>query len=92
MSLAKTRRSRGGCHAALHLLGDLEHLVVQDMFLTATAELAHVVLPAAASWCEIEGTVTIAIVASSECAKPQSTGSGAGRPGHSLRPCASTGS
>ena len=28
------------------------------MFLTRTAELADVVLPAAASWCESEGTVT----------------------------------
>ena len=36
----------------------LEILVVQDMFLTATAELADVVLPAAAGWCESEGTVT----------------------------------
>jgi len=36
----------------------LDHLVVQDIFLTKTAELAHVVLPAAASWCESEGTVT----------------------------------
>jgi formate dehydrogenase major subunit len=42
----------------LRLLGALDHLVVQDMFLTATAEMAHVVLPAAASWCESEGTVT----------------------------------
>jgi len=28
------------------------------MFLTRTAEMAHVVLPASASWCESEGTVT----------------------------------
>ena len=28
------------------------------MFLTETAELADVVLPAAAGWCESEGTVT----------------------------------
>ena len=41
-----------------HLLGGLEHLVVQDMFLTATAGMADVVLPAAAGWCESEGTVT----------------------------------
>jgi predicted molibdopterin-dependent oxidoreductase YjgC len=41
-----------------HLLESLEHLVVQDIFRTATAELADVVLPAAASWCEAEGTVT----------------------------------
>jgi formate dehydrogenase major subunit len=43
---------------ARHLLEGLEHLVVQDIFLTATAELADVVLPAAANWCEAEGTVT----------------------------------
>jgi formate dehydrogenase major subunit len=43
---------------ANRLLRGLDHLVVQDMFLTKTAELAHVVLPAAASWCESEGTVT----------------------------------
>ena len=40
------------------LLAGLDHLVVQDIFLTPTAELADVVLPAAADWCEAEGTVT----------------------------------
>ncbi len=40
------------------LLRGLELLVVQDVLLTATARLAHVVLPAAAGWCESEGTVT----------------------------------
>jgi formate dehydrogenase major subunit len=39
-------------------LGALDHLVVQEIFLTRTAEFAHVVLPAAATWCEGEGTVT----------------------------------
>jgi len=39
-------------------LNGLRHLVVQDIFLTQTAELAHVVLPAAAGWAESEGTVT----------------------------------
>lgn len=39
-------------------LTDLDHLVVQDIFLTKTAELADVVLPAAAAWCESEGTFT----------------------------------
>ena len=43
---------------AMHLLENLDHLVVQDIFLTQTARLAHVVLPAAAGWCESEGTVT----------------------------------
>ena len=41
-----------------HALGGLDHLVVQEIFLTRTAEFAHVVLPAAATWCEGEGTVT----------------------------------
>ncbi len=43
---------------AVHLLQSLDHLVVQDIFLTKTAQLAHVVLPGSASWCESEGTVT----------------------------------
>jgi predicted molibdopterin-dependent oxidoreductase YjgC len=43
---------------ALKLLGGLDHLVVQDIFLTKTAEMADVVLPASATWCEAEGTVT----------------------------------
>jgi formate dehydrogenase major subunit len=43
---------------ARELLEGLDHLVVQDIFLTATAQLADVVLPAAADWCEYEGTVT----------------------------------
>ena len=38
-------------------LKDLDFLVVQDIFLTATAELADVVLPAA-GWGESEGTFT----------------------------------
>jgi formate dehydrogenase major subunit len=43
---------------ATALLGGLDHLVVQDIFLTKTAALADVVLPASATWCEAEGTVT----------------------------------
>ena len=43
---------------AIHLLQGLDHLVVQDIYLTRTAELADVVLPATAAWCEGEGTVT----------------------------------
>ena len=45
-------------HHSMHLLEGLETLVVQDVLLTQTAELADVVLPAAAGWCETEGTVT----------------------------------
>jgi formate dehydrogenase major subunit len=41
-----------------HVLQQLDHLVVQEIFLTKTAQLAHVVLPAAATWAEGEGTVT----------------------------------
>ena len=41
-----------------HLLENLEHLVVQEIFLTKTAQLAHVVLPSTAAWAEGEGTVT----------------------------------
>ncbi len=40
------------------LLEGLEFMIVQDMFLTRTAEYADVVLPAAAGWAESDGTVT----------------------------------
>src|SRR5881628_3225441 len=43
---------------ARHLLEGLEFMVCQDIFLTKTGELADVVLPASAAWCETEGTVT----------------------------------
>jgi predicted molibdopterin-dependent oxidoreductase YjgC len=43
---------------AVRLLRSLKHLIVQDIFLTKTGELADVVFPASASWCEAEGTVT----------------------------------
>ena len=43
---------------ALHLMQGLDCLVVQDLFLTQTAEIADVVLPAQAGWAESEGTVT----------------------------------
>ena len=51
-------RSEADQTRAVRLLSGLEHLVVQDIFLTQTAELANVVLPAAAGWAESEGTVT----------------------------------
>ena len=51
-------QSEADQNRARHLLEGLEFLVVQDIFLTATAELADVVLPASAAWAESEGTVT----------------------------------
>jgi len=51
-------RSEADTQRTRRLLEGLEHLVVQDIFLTDTAALAEVVLPATASWSEAEGTVT----------------------------------
>ncbi len=51
-------QSEADQNRVVNLLKGLDHLVVQDIFLTRTAELADVVLPAVASWCEAEGTVT----------------------------------
>jgi predicted molibdopterin-dependent oxidoreductase YjgC len=45
-------------HHALKLLESLKFLVAQDLFYTNTAKMADVVLPAAAGWCESDGTVT----------------------------------
>ena len=43
---------------AMKSLHGLDILVVQDVLMTNTAEIADVVLPAAAGWSESEGTVT----------------------------------
>jgi formate dehydrogenase major subunit len=43
---------------ATGLLRTLDTLIVQDIFMTKTAAMADVVLPAAAAWCESDGTVT----------------------------------
>ncbi len=51
-------QSEADQHRAMRLLEGLEILVVQDVLLTATGEMADIVLPAAAGWCESEGTVT----------------------------------
>lgn len=51
-------QSEADKHRTQRLLSGLDHLVVQDIVRTKTAELAHVVLPASASFCESEGTVT----------------------------------
>lgn len=44
--------------ACIKRLSMLDHLVVQDIFLTKTAQMADVVLPASAAWCEADGTFT----------------------------------
>ena len=51
-------QSEADGHHSTALLEGLDHLVVQDIFLTKTAQLADVVLPGSASWCESNGTVT----------------------------------
>jgi predicted molibdopterin-dependent oxidoreductase YjgC len=51
-------QSDADMHHVEHILAGLDHLVVQEIFLTKTAQLAHVVLPATATWAEGEGTVT----------------------------------
>ena len=43
---------------ARKLLAGLDILVVQDIFLTRTAEMADVVFPASVAWAESDGTVT----------------------------------
>jgi predicted molibdopterin-dependent oxidoreductase YjgC len=45
-------------HRAIKLLSGLKFMVVQDLFYTKTAEMADVILPGSAGWCETEGTVT----------------------------------
>jgi len=51
-------QSEADSRHTLERLRKLEMLVVEDIFLTKTAELADVVLPATASFCESDGTVT----------------------------------
>lgn len=51
-------QSEADGHRTRRLLAGLGHLVVSDIVMTKTAELAHVVLPVSAAWCETEGTVT----------------------------------
>ena len=45
-------------HHVEELLRGLDHLVVQEIFLTKTAQLADVVLPTTTSWAEADGCVT----------------------------------
>jgi len=51
-------QSEADIHRARRLLSELDFLVVQDIVMTRTTELADVVFPSSASWCESEGTVT----------------------------------
>jgi formate dehydrogenase major subunit len=51
-------QSEADSRRATQLLSGLDFIVAQDIFLTKTAQLADVVLPATAAWCESEGTVT----------------------------------
>jgi formate dehydrogenase major subunit len=43
---------------ARHMLSELDLLIVQDIFMTRTAEMADVVFPASIGWAESDGTVT----------------------------------
>ncbi|MEV6784045.1 molybdopterin-dependent oxidoreductase [Streptomyces sp. NPDC051098] len=51
-------QSEADSEQAIRRLKSLDHLVVQDIFLTKTAEMADVVLPATAAWAETDGTTT----------------------------------
>ena len=51
-------QSEADATRARRLLEGLDFLVVQDIVATRTTEMADVVLPGTASWCEAEGTVT----------------------------------
>lgn len=51
-------QSEANSEHSIAILRRLDFMVVQDIFLTKTAEMADVVFPAAADWCESEGTVT----------------------------------
>ncbi|XHL87160.1 molybdopterin-dependent oxidoreductase [Streptomyces niveus] len=51
-------QSEADSEQAVTRMKALDFLVVQDIFLTKTAELADVVLPATAAWCETDGTTT----------------------------------
>ena len=51
-------QSEADRHRTEGLLRGLDTLIVQDIVMTATAEIADVVFPASAMWAESEGTVT----------------------------------
>ena len=51
-------QSEADVHRTRRLLAGLDFLMVQDISMTRTAEMADVVLPAAVGWAESDGTVT----------------------------------
>jgi predicted molibdopterin-dependent oxidoreductase YjgC len=51
-------QSEADIHRARRLISGLDCLIVQDILMTKTAEMADIVFPSSASWCEAEGTVT----------------------------------
>jgi formate dehydrogenase major subunit len=51
-------QSEADINRTRELLSGLDFLIVQDIVFTRTAELADVVFPSSAAWCEAEGTVT----------------------------------
>jgi predicted molibdopterin-dependent oxidoreductase YjgC len=52
-------QSEADSKKALEALDGLDFLIAQDILMTRTCEMADVVLPASASWCEVDGgTVT----------------------------------
>jgi formate dehydrogenase major subunit len=52
-------QSEADSKKAIDLLEGLDFLIAQDILMTRTCEMADVVLPGTASWCEVEGgTVT----------------------------------
>ena len=53
-----TADSEADVEHARSLLAGLDTLIVQDIFLTRTAEMADVVFPASVAWAESDGTVT----------------------------------
>ncbi len=51
-------QSEADATRANHLLAGLDCLIVQDITMTKTVQMADVVFPASATWAETEGTVT----------------------------------
>ncbi len=52
-------QSEADSKKAMELLEGLDFLIAQDILMTKTCDIADVVLPASASWCEVDGgTVT----------------------------------